>query len=285
MMESDTAEAAFDTSLSIPAREAEGLLRLIEAAPGVRRRYQFFVWLQTHVHLLLPHAVAVCGAYRRQLRDLDHEVFHGVVLDEALLGQLAGPASLPMAQVAERWLDSAGSPLVLSLAALVAEAHPGPAAAWQALAAGGLGHVLVHGVTRPDRPREIESLFAFFHAGPVAAPVRTYYLELLVPHLHSVYLRVQNVERGLGGTSTRQRSASAVPAAAQWNVTEREREILCWVREGRSNQQIGEQLGISPLTVKNHIQKILRKMGAANRAQAVSLAITAGMLPDPGRMG
>jgi transcriptional regulator EpsA len=265
MSGSDAAVASFDGSLSIPAREAEGLVRLIEAAPGVRRRYQFFVWLQTHVHLLLPHAVAVCGAYRRQLRDLDHEVFHGVVLDEAVLGQLAGAASLP-------------------LAALAAEAAPGHGAVWQTLAAGGLGHVLVHGVTRPDRPREIESLFAFLNSGPAASPARTYFMELLVPHLHAVYLRVQNVERGLGGSPSRPR-ASAAQAATQWNVTEREREILCWVREGRSNQQIGEQLGISALTVKNHIQKILRKMGAANRAQAVALAITAGLLPDPGRMG
>jgi len=32
--------------------------------------------------------------------------------------------------------------------------------------------------------------------------------------------------------------------------------------------------------VKNHVQKILRKMGASNRAQAVSLAITAHLLKD-----
>ncbi len=57
-------------------------------------------------------------------------------------------------------------------------------------------------------------------------------------------------------------------------LTDREREILLWVRGGLSNQQIGEKLGISALTVKNHVQKILRKLGAANRAQAVAVAMT-----------
>jgi DNA-binding CsgD family transcriptional regulator len=61
-------------------------------------------------------------------------------------------------------------------------------------------------------------------------------------------------------------------------ITEREREILVWVRDGLSNQQISEKLGISALTVKNHIQKILRKLGAANRAQAVAMAMTMNAL-------
>jgi DNA-binding CsgD family transcriptional regulator len=151
---------------------------------------------------------------------------------------------------------------------------------WQALRDGGMGHLLVHGVTRPDRPREIESLFAFAGEGEAPDALRPYYLELLLPHLHAVYLRMRAVEREIGALPARPRAAAPAPSPAQWNVTEREREILSWVREGRSNQQIGLQLGISALTVKNHIQKILRKMGAANRAQAVSLAITTGLLRD-----
>ena len=56
-------------------------------------------------------------------------------------------------------------------------------------------------------------------------------------------------------------------------MTAREQQILRWVREGLSNQQIAEVLDISPLTVKNHVQKILRKLNAGNRAQAVAQAL------------
>ena len=44
--------------------------------------------------------------------------------------------------------------------------------------------------------------------------------------------------------------------------------------------QIGEVLSISPLTVKNHVQKILRKLGASNRAQAVSKALSLGLIDN-----
>jgi DNA-binding NarL/FixJ family response regulator len=50
------------------------------------------------------------------------------------------------------------------------------------------------------------------------------------------------------------------------------------VREGKSNPQIGLHLGISPLTVKNHVQKLLHKLGATNRAQAVAIAMAQHLL-------
>jgi DNA-binding CsgD family transcriptional regulator len=50
------------------------------------------------------------------------------------------------------------------------------------------------------------------------------------------------------------------------------------MREGKTNAEIAEVLAISPLTVKNHVQRILRKLDAANRAQAVGLAIQRNLL-------
>lgn len=275
----------FDSSLNIPAREAEGLIRLIEAAPAVRRRYQFFVWLQTQVLPLVPHAVAVCGAWRRQIKDLAWETFHGVVLEDDLIGQLSGTGSALTAQVVRRWQDQGDGPLVLPLEALAADGDDQSKSAWLGLIGCGLGHVLAHGVTRPDRPSEVESLFLFIAPGGLPLPTRAYYLELLMPHLHAVYLRVQSTERDLGALPVRARAPEAGESVPRWQVTNRERQILYWVREGKSNQQIAEQLEISALTVKNHIQKILRKMGAANRAQAVSMAIGANLLKDLRRDG
>ena len=72
--------------------------------------------------------------------------------------------------------------------------------------------------------------------------------------------------------------ASARATTAGGALTEREREILRWAREGKSNLEIGAALDISALTVKNHIQKILRKLGASNRAHAVALAMSQGLL-------
>jgi DNA-binding NarL/FixJ family response regulator len=61
-------------------------------------------------------------------------------------------------------------------------------------------------------------------------------------------------------------------------VTDREVEILRLVQQGKSNHEIGAALGISPLTVKNHVQKIYRKLSVQNRAHAVSRGISLRLL-------
>jgi DNA-binding NarL/FixJ family response regulator len=49
------------------------------------------------------------------------------------------------------------------------------------------------------------------------------------------------------------------------------------VRDGKTNMAIGAELGISPLTVKNHVQRILRKLQVNNRAQAVARCLVTRM--------
>ena len=53
-------------------------------------------------------------------------------------------------------------------------------------------------------------------------------------------------------------------------LTPRQLEILAFVAEGLSNAEIGERLFLAEPTVKWHVRKILRALGVANRAQAVS---------------
>jgi DNA-binding CsgD family transcriptional regulator len=54
-------------------------------------------------------------------------------------------------------------------------------------------------------------------------------------------------------------------------LTAREVDVLQLMAEGASNAAIGEALVISQATVKSHVRHILRKLGAANRTEAVSL--------------
>src|SRR5690242_823865 len=56
-------------------------------------------------------------------------------------------------------------------------------------------------------------------------------------------------------------------------LTAREREILSWVAAGKSAAQISQALKISKRTVDEHSQTAARKLGAANRTQAVAIAM------------
>jgi DNA-binding NarL/FixJ family response regulator len=63
-----------------------------------------------------------------------------------------------------------------------------------------------------------------------------------------------------------------IPASAFPELTEREREVLALIVDGKSNPQIAEALSLSPKTVSNHISNIFSKLQVLDRAQAVTRA-------------
>jgi DNA-binding NarL/FixJ family response regulator len=63
-------------------------------------------------------------------------------------------------------------------------------------------------------------------------------------------------------------------------LSRREIEILSFLADGKSTKNIARQLGVSPRTIEAHSASIMRKLGAANRVQAVVMAIRAGIFPD-----
>jgi DNA-binding NarL/FixJ family response regulator len=64
-------------------------------------------------------------------------------------------------------------------------------------------------------------------------------------------------------------------------LSPREREILGLIGEGLTNRQIGKRLYLSEKTVKNHISRLLAKLGVGRRIQAAVLATRATPPPDP----
>ncbi|MBI3347312.1 MAG: hypothetical protein HY020_08895 [Burkholderiales bacterium] len=252
-----------------PGDPVEAIVRAAESALTVRRRYQFFVWTQSYLSRLIPHQLAVCGSYDRGARELLFDVFNSVSLEPALMDALGDGRSLLMQHWQACWLEGRCKPTVISTAGLIASLGP----VRDALLAAQFPAVLVHGVSRPQRPQEIESFFIFAAQDGAALAGHADRLELLTPHIHGAWQRVQAVERDVGVAG-----APLPPTIRVGGVTQREREILSWLREGKSNQQIAEELGISALTVKNHVQKILRKLNASNRAQAVAQAMSLQLL-------
>jgi DNA-binding NarL/FixJ family response regulator len=61
-------------------------------------------------------------------------------------------------------------------------------------------------------------------------------------------------------------------------LSERETEVLKLMTKGMSNKEIGRALWIGETTVKTHVSHILRKLGQADRTQAVIIAVKAGLV-------
>lgn len=68
-------------------------------------------------------------------------------------------------------------------------------------------------------------------------------------------------------------SAATQPLPIGHDLTAREREVLALIARGYSNIEIGDQLGVSPATVKNHLNSIFSKLHVTNRTEAATLAL------------
>ena len=248
-----------------------GLASVIESAAEVRHRPQFFVWAQSYLQVLVPHQLTVCGAYQRDRKALALEAFNSVALSPLLLASVTDPGSALMQQLTAAWIERRGRLLVQDLRALEGAALGTLRAGFLAA---GFEELLVHGVARPQRASEIESLFILGAPGCRSTEAQQRSFDLLLPQMHSTWLRVQATELDIAARS----GAMLRATGARPLISPREGEVLRWMREGKSNREIGARLGIGVPTVKNHVQKILHKLGAANRAQAVARAMTLNLL-------
>jgi DNA-binding NarL/FixJ family response regulator len=70
---------------------------------------------------------------------------------------------------------------------------------------------------------------------------------------------------------------SSAPPPVFPQLTDREREVLDLVAQGRANTAIANKLGLSQKTVRNHVSNILTKLQVADRAQAIVQARDAGL--------
>ncbi len=68
-------------------------------------------------------------------------------------------------------------------------------------------------------------------------------------------------------------NAATQPPPVGHDLTARERDVLGLIVKGHSNIEIGDRLGVSPATVKNHLNSIFSKLHVTNRTEAATLAL------------
>ena len=110
----------------------------------------------------------------------------------------------------------------------------------------------------------VATFFAF--AGGEATEHARYvkFLDYLGQHLHLALLR----------------SASKLPLSADKCVTTlspREVTILNWIKDGKTNWEIGQIVGVTERTVRFHIESIFGKLDVSSRTQAVAVAVQHGL--------
>lgn len=247
-------------TITLTEREIEYLLRIIESSTSILRRHQFFLWAQGEVQSLIPHAMLICIFDDGAEQPICVEKFSREYIDEVQFAELCRPDIGIIFRIMSAWSAGKNQPILLCPQNPYRAAYRHFATDLQQ---GNLDRVAVHGTF--DAGGRTRSLFAFTKVSGALTERHAYFLELLMPHMHMALARMLFHER-------QSQHGSAVWKSRKL-ITDREAEILRHVQTGKSNEEIACLLNISPLTVKNHVQKILRKLNVNNRAHAVAKAI------------
>lgn len=246
-------------TITLTEREMEYLFRIIESSTSICRRHQFFLWSQGELQSLLPHGMLICVFDEGSGQSISIEKFSRTNISEILFSELCRPDGGIVFRVMSAWSAGKNQPFLLC------PHNPGITYKHFAndLKRDNLERVAAHGMF--DANGRTSSLFALTQISGALTERHAYFLELLAPHMHMALVRMLFHER--------HHQHGAIAGKSRKLITDRETEVLRYVQMGKNNLEIGSLLKISPLTVKNHIQKILRKLNVNNRAHAVAKAM------------
>lgn len=273
----DAVEAAIQPS-SLPNRDdvfapldtiaLEALALNQETSLRVYSDHHFFSWTQGVLQNLIRHEALLCILRNGESERPLVEGFTTASVEPEHLCHLYRQNSLFAEKLIKDWEKNFFQPVRYALQAGTDAELPASELARE-LQRIGAGCIVVHGTH--DANGRMGSLFIFACRAEDAESGAIHMIEMMTPFVHAAWLRAKAnpcVGEGAGG---------AHPAARDL-LTQREQEVLKWVCLGKSNIEIGMILGISSLTVKNHVQEILRRLNVQNRAQAVGKAFNLHIL-------
>jgi transcriptional regulator EpsA len=241
--------------------QIESIVLNLDASLRVHARAHFFSWTQGLLQSLIRHELLICTLCHGKPPAFRADGFSMTAPDPAIFSDLFLRDTAVAPALLKAWEERRYQPVVL---------EPGnaslPSGAFsRELERIGATQLLVHGLHDSDG-RAI-SLFTFACRPGSVGPRQAYLAQLVAPVLHAAWVRTQLQQRRADG------SVASDKTVGQSVLTVREQDILKWIYLGKSNFEIGAILKISPLTVKNHVQKILRKLNVVNRTQAIGKSL------------
>ncbi|MBS1145559.1 MAG: transcriptional regulator, LuxR family [Proteobacteria bacterium] len=227
---------------------------------SIQSHFQLLLWLQGDFQEAIQHDVLICfsgtnggDAYHYDIISAIPGIRNAKALREAVHELRKG--------IHQRWVTGSRHVTSASLSSkkngnfdesiLETELHE-------------MKHILFHAI--PDTRFKSDHLYILLRRDDSFTEHERKLFELLLPHVDAAVRKTE----GLPIQEPEQVAApNLINSLIKSGLSTREIEILEWVRSGKTNIEIGMILEISAFTVKNHLQRIFRKINVSNRAQAV----------------
>ena len=251
---------------SLSAEDLDRYSRLVREAIGVRRHFELLRWLQGDVQHFLPHEIMIAAWGDFGLGLIHHDIVSalpGVRTEHSEAGALS-----PLLRgLFNRWVELGKAPYALGVgeAGFLLNDLGLQCALGDALQ--GMRSSLVHGIS--DERGRHDCLYVTFSSNAGLDVAARNAMDFLLPYLDTALRQVAHLPRQHRGPLPEPEPEPA-KVGESFGLSDREAEIMAWVRMGKTNSEVGSILDISAFTVKNHLQHIFKKLDVYNRVQAVS---------------
>jgi transcriptional regulator EpsA len=245
------------------------LISIVDSSLRVSNEHQFYSWTQCEIQYLIPHEILVCGIWVGAEPGPKLYSFSSIQsFQETMFPAICNSSDGLLKQIMTK-ISETGKGFILSHTVTIGNCDE----TWLALLESHqLENIAAHGLRGPDG--RLKSIFCFSKVTGTLCNRLLYLLEVLLPILESTLSRVvasQHIEAKYGSNNPPEEPKKLELGA-------REIQIIKLIKVGKTNQVIADELFISPLTVKNHVQNILKKLKVKTRGHAVARAIDLGLL-------
>lgn len=249
----------------LSSEEMDLIILNLQNACQIHKPWQFFTWSQGMLQSLVNHELLLCFSPVGENTFSRHKVFSMHTEGDGGLENFQKDEIPRLERLLKYWRQNHCEALLidindelLSESTLKTEMHRLDSEL-----------LLLHGVSAPNG--KIAGLYLFMCNVGKMRTRQAYLAELIVPVLHAALMRTRVDLPGV-------LEGQAEDGGEIRRLTRREHEVLQWICQGKSNLEIGLILGISRLTVKNHVQEILRRLNVMNRAQAAAKGLTLNLI-------
>ncbi len=249
---------------SLSPDEIQRYHRVVTHAVEVRSHFDMLIWLQGDMQHYLPHEIMLTAWGNFETGDIQHNIISRMAGVRSKDSNTLAVTPL-LLQLFSRWTEFKCKPFALNagIGGFAADGAGLKSAFSDAMHS--MRSAMVHGIR--DERGSHDCLYVALSAKELFEEKHRNALALMLPYIDSALRQVAHLPH-----QTHPTPVALVETRLQqdFGLSDRESEILNWVAAGKTNSEIGMILDISAFTVKNHMQRVFKKLDVMNRTQAVS---------------
>ena len=235
----------------------------------IRRCVDLMLWLQGDVQCFLPHDILVAAWGDFNLGLVHYDVISAMTDVRSENGAVDTITPL-LSGLFHRWISQDKKPFAMHFGETGFNWEGSPNEDQIELAMKTMRSSLVHGIS--DERGRHDCLYVLFSTRTQSHRNERSSLRFLLPYIDTALRQVELLPNRYVSAKGQVREilteVAETPDGAV--LSNRETEIMKWVAMGKTNAEIGGILNVSPFTIKNHMQRIFKRLDVFNRAQAVS---------------